>query len=455
MLTVLLENRQPAKTMAWLLVLAFVPVVGIILYIFFGQNIRKEFIINRHTMDRMTRKAMLEVAPKKDSPLIERHQTLMRLFANQSFALPMKNNEVEFYTQGKTFFPVLKETLRNARHHIHLSTYIIENDPLGNSFADVLIERAQAGVEVRVIYDDVGCWKVRGKFFKRMKKAGVDIRPFMPVHFPMLTGKINYRNHRKICVVDGQVGFIGGMNIAQRYLEGTKRGPWRDTHLKVVGDQVHAMQRTFLEDWYFVSRSLLSDQKYYPPSLSAVKNDCMAQIVTSSPTSQWASIMQGYVRILLEARHYVYMETPYFLPTDPVLFAMRTAALSGVDVRLMIPRHGDAKIVEWASRSFLPQVLRAGVKVYFYEDGFNHSKLLVCDDCICTCGSTNLDFRSFENNFEANMFIYDEAAALQVKRIFSEDQHHCTLIKSEQNLFRRPFLHRFVESFFRLLSPLL
>ena len=277
----------------------------------------------------------------------------------------------------------------------------------------------------------------------------------MPVRFPAFTSKVNYRNHRKLCVVDGKVGFIGGMNLALRYVKGRGGRVWRDTHLRIEGGGVYAIQRAFLVDWYFVDRTLITDRRYYPPVDAAIRNNCLVQVVTSSPISPWPDIMQGYVRILLQAQHYVYLETPYFLPTEPVLFAMRTAALAGVDVRLMVPRHSDARLVEWASRSYMMEAIEAGVKVYLYEAGFNHSKLLVSDDKICSCGSTNVDFRSFENNFEANAFFFDTDMALRIKKIFLEDEAHCQLTDDVTYYIKRPFLKRLFESTVRLLSPLL
>lgn len=218
---------------------------------------------------------------------------------------------------------------------------------------------------------------------------------------------------------------------------------------------MYAIQRAFLVDWYFVDRTLVTNRRYYPPVSGNISNNCLVQVVTSSPVSPWPEIMQGYVRILLQAQCYVFMETPYFLPTEPVLFAMSTAALSGVDVRLMVPRHTDAKLVEWASRSYMMEAIEAGVKVYLYDKGFNHSKLLVSDDNLCTCGSTNIDFRSFENNFEANAFFFDERMALRIKAVFLEDQSHSTLVDDVSYFVKRPFLKRLFESAVRLLSPLL
>lgn len=457
MLTVLMDNRQPAKTIAWVLVLLFVPVVGIVLYIFFGQNTRKMKLISGRSLDQLSKRSMLEFVEQRNLRMPEYFSSLVRLFTNQSLSLPFKDNAVEFYTDGYQFFPALLQAIKGATNHIHLDTYIIADDPLGRLVSDALIAKAREGVEVRLIYDDVGCWRVPERFFDRMRQASVKVRSFMPVRFPAFTSKVNYRNHRKVCVIDGTQGFIGGMNIALRYVKGLHGGtlPWRDTHMRLRGSVVYALQRAFLVDWYFVDRTLINDHRYYPPMPWHISNDSLAQVVTSSPIAQWPDIMQGYVRILLEAKRYVYMETPYFLPTEPVMFAMRTAALAGVDVRLLIPRRSDAWLIQLASMSYVTETLEAGVKVRLYEKGFNHSKLLVADDQISTCGSTNIDFRSFENNFEANVFFYDRQTALRIKDIYMRDED-CSINFSEaRELHHRPYMHRFVESLLRLLSPLL
>ena len=373
---------------------------------------------------------------------------------NQNLALPFKNNEVEIYTSGYDFFPSLLMEIGKAEHHIHIDTFIISDDPLGRLIADALIDKARQGIEVRLIYDDVGSWRTPNSFFTRMRNEGIEVYAFMPVRFPAFTSRVNYRNHRKICVIDGEVGFIGGMNIARRYVQGTPKQSWRDTHVKLTGAAVYGLQRAFLVDWYFVSKVLITERSYYPEIIIG-QNNSLVQVVTSSPTSLWPEIEQGYVRILTNAKHYVYMETPYFLPTDPILFAMRVAALSGVDVRLMIPYETDTKVVEWASRSYVIEASRAGVKILLYRKGFNHSKLLVSDDAMATIGSTNVDFRSFENDFEANAFFYDKKIALQVKEVFLADQKDSIDLDDVRRFIKKPFLQRLWESFVRLLSPLL
>lgn len=455
MIKVVMDNRQPAKTMAWVLVLWAIPVIGILLYIFFGQNTRKERLISERSLSQLTKRSMFEYIEQKDLRLPESHRPLMLLFKNQSMALPFKDNDVTLYTSGYDFFPALLHEISLARHHIHIDIYIFEDDELGNLIADALIDRAEHGVEVRVIYDDVGCWKVKNAFYERMRNAGIDIHPFMPVKFPAFTSKANYRNHRKIIVIDGKVGFIGGMNFATRYVKGTGSQPWRDTMMRVVGGAVYGLQRAFLIDWYFVDRTLITSRDYYPSLTTGFHNNCVAQVVTSSPVTEWPDIMQGYVRILLEAKRYVYIETPYFLPTEPVLFALRTAALAGIDVRIIIPMHSDTRIVEWASISYIKDVIEAGVKVLLYQAGFNHSKFLVSDDSICTCGSTNVDFRSFEHDFEANVFFYDEGLALRMKKMFMDDEALSPLATEVYAKTPFSFRKRLWASIVRLLSPLL
>ena len=428
MITVLLEHRQPAKTIAWVLVLSFLPLVGIVLYFFFGRRTRKNRHIWEKSLNQLTKRSMIEFAEQKQLELPEEHKELIQLFVNQNFALPFKNNETDVYVSGYEFFPALLAEISKATHHIHIVSYIIDDDPLGRLLRDALIDKARKGVEVRLLFDDVGSWKTPNRFFEQMREEGIEVHPFMPVRFPAFTGKVNYRNHRKIIVIDGKVGFIGGMNLAQRYVKGHKGIMWRDTHVKISGAAVYGLQRAFLIDWFHADRTLITDRKYYPDT-TITPNNNLIQIVTSSPTNVWEELEQGYIKILLSAKRYVYMETPYFLPTEPIFFAMRTAALSGVDVRLMVSLKTDSKLVQMASRSYLTQTIQAGVKVICYEEGFNHTKLLVADDNVATIGSANIDFRSFENNFEANAFFYDKSMAQRIKDIFLTDETKCVQLE--------------------------
>ena len=467
---VVMENGQPAKTMGWALVIYFLPVVGIVLYFFFGVNHRRERLVSQRSLDQLTKRSMLNFVEQQDLHVPEAHKQLVDLFVNQNLSLPFKDNTIDIMTDGYAFFPELLKDIGQAQHHIHIDMYIMEEDALGNLVADALIDKARQGVKVRIIYDDVGCWRVRHRFFERMREEGIEIYAFLPVRFPTFTSKVNYRNHRKLVVIDGSVGYIGGMNIALRYV----KTAWRDTMLRLTGPIVYALQRAFLVDWYFVDRTLITDRVYYPPFTlhlppstlqqkspstlhlpPSTTNNCLAQIVTSGPTTLYPEIMQGYVRAITAARRYIYIETPYFLPNEPVLFALKTAIVAGVDVRLLCPRHSDARATEWASRSYLRELHEAGARVLLYKPGFLHSKLMVIDDALTTCGSTNVDFRSFENNFEANIFIYDEGTALRLKKVFLDDQSLSTPLEQVPSWLHPKFLPRLWESLTRLLSPLL
>ena len=451
---VLMDNRQPAKTMAWILVIGFVPVVGVVFYLFFGINHRKERIISQSQMDELTKRSMLSFVEQHDFHVPERHKPLVDLFVNQNFSLPFKDNQIDIMTDGYAFFPELLKDIAEATHHIHINMYIFENDAVGRLVADALMDKARQGIKVRLIYDDVGCWRVGNRFFEQMRESGIEVAPFLPVRFPSFTSKVNYRNHRKTIIIDGRVGYIGGMNVARRYVS----AKWRDTMLRLQGGVVYALQRAFLVDWYFVDHSLSTDGVYYPPvdeALTIKPQSPIAQVVTSGPMARYPEIMQGFVRIILAARRYIYIETPYFLPNEPILFALKTAALAGVDVRVMCPLHSDASFTDWASRSYLREIYEAGARVYLYEPGFLHSKLLISDDSLVSCGSTNVDFRSLENNFEANVFIYDEGTALRLKKVFLNDQAQAVLLGDVPSRLHPTFSARLWESVTRMVSPLL
>ncbi len=451
-IVVILDNRQPVKTMAWILILMFLPIVGLVFYYFFGRSQRRERLISKKGYGRLLKKPMAEYLSQNLSASPVEYARLIHLFQHISQAFLFEGNRIDVYTTGDSKLQALLRELQRAKYHIHMEYYIIEDDPVGRLVRDVLIERSRAGVEVRFIYDDVGCWHVPARFFEEMRDAGIEVRSFLKVRFPLFTSKVNYRNHRKIVVVDGRVGFIGGMNLAQRYMRGFSWGIWRDTHIRVEGKAVHGLQTAFLLDWYFVDRTLITATRYFPKLETC--GSSMAQIVTSDPVGSWREIMQGLLMSITCARKYFYIQTPYFLPTEQVLTALQVAALAGVDVRLMLPRRADNRFTHLGSRSYLADVLRAGVKVYFYEKGFLHSKLMVSDDTLSTVGSTNLDFRSFEHNFEANAFIYGTETALQMKEIFLQDQRDSTQVFLK-GWEKRSWRQKAMESVVRLLAPLL
>jgi len=459
---IVLENRSPLKTISWVLVLLLLPGLGFILYIFFGQNFRKEKIIarkglrNHHRLNYLAHSQITQLTHGNlgDNETAREPTGIVRLLLNNSSSVVTTGNEVTFLNNGKDKFEALLRELKNARHFIHLEYYIFAEDRIGNVVKKILKEKASKGVEVRLIVDDVGSWELKSSFFEEMRKAGVEVYSFLQVRFPLLTSKVNYRNHRKIVVIDGHIGFIGGYNIADRYKEGDAKtyGIWRDTHIMIQGDAVNSLQSIFLTDWYFVSQTELTDPKYFPAS-KPVSNKVM-QIVASGPDSDWPAIMMGIFHTIASARDYLYIATPYFLPSESVLFALKTAALSGVDVRIIIPEKSDAFITLLCSRSYIREMLEAGVQVYFYQKGFLHAKTVVADDKISIVGSANMDFRSFEQNFEATAFIYDKDTAQEMKATFFKDQSDSEIILLPEWI-ERPYIEKVKESFARLFSPLL
>ena len=357
-------------------------------------------------------------------------------------------NKMEYFTDGTKKFESLINDIRNAEKFIHMEYYILRGDDLGRKIVYELAQKAKEGVEVRLMYDFMGNFNLPKNFFDDLKDAGGMVCAFTPSFFI----RLNYRNHRKIVVIDGRIGFVGGMNLAERYMRGFSWGIWRDTHILIEGKAVHGLQTAFLLDWYFVDRTLITASRYFPKIESC--GSSLVQVVTSEPIGPWKEIMQGLTMAINGAKKYFYMQTPYFLPTEQVLAAMQTAALAGVDVRLMLPERADNRITHLGSHSYLADVMQAGVKVYFYKKGFLHSKLMVSDDMLSTVGSTNVDFRSFEHNFEVNAFMYDVETALEMKEIFLQDQRESTQIFLK-NWVKRSWRRRAAESVVRLLAPLL
>lgn len=449
---VLLDNRNPVKTMAWVLVLVFLPVVGLAFYFFFGRNTRKERLISKKGFSRLSKRPMAEYQAQEALGDFTGRNQLIPFFHRVSNALPFDGNDVQVFTDGYSMYQELFRRIAKAKHHIHLEFYIFEDDTVGRLLRDLLIDKAREGVSVRLLYDDVGCWDVNPMFYDEMLCEGIEVRSFLKVRFPQFTSKVNYRNHRKLAIIDGKVGFIGGMNIALRYLKGVPWGVWRDTHICLKGKAVYGIQTAFLTDWFAVDRTLLTSAQYFP-KMDTVGTS-VAQIVTSDPVGEWHDIMLGLVKAISCAQRYIYVETPYFLPTEQVMAAFQTAALSGVDVRLMIPKKADAFITHKGTMSYLDELMKSGVKVYFYRAGFLHSKLWVADDEWASVGSTNLDFRSFEHNFEANAFFYDEKTVCAMKEIFLEDMKKCMTL-SQKIWDKRSFKNKIVESVVRLLAPLL
>ena len=345
----------------------------------------------------------------------------------------------------------LEADLRAATHYINLQYYIFTDDNIGRRIADILMEKARQGVKVRVIYDHVGSFRTGNRFWRRMKKAGIECHPFFKVTLPVFGSRINWRNHRKLVIIDGKVGYVGGMNIADRYITGGKKfKTWRDAHLRVIGPAVRSLQYSFAVDWNFMGMPLIEDEVPETPETGKMG----AQLVTSGPTSSWSNDELIYQRAIASAQKRIFIQTPYFLPTDGLLKALQTAALSRVDVRIILPQHSDSRMLDNASFSYIAECLRSGIKIYLYEDGMMHAKTMIVDDEVAAVGSTNFDFRSFEHNFEVNMFIFSRQFNERMTSIFMSDLRHSRRLLQSQ-WARRSFFHKAAESVVRLLSPIL
>ncbi len=458
---IILENRNPVKTISWILVLVLLPFAGIVIYLFFGQEYRKNKMYSRKGLKNLERLRKLTLEqldnlPNNHFQISERlysKKRLINLLLANSNAVLTSNNSVQVLRNGAETFSEIFQTIERAKHHIHLEYYIVEDDVIGNYLRELLIRKAQEGVEVRFIYDDVGSWELKRKWLRTMSDAGVKVDCFMRVRYPMLTSKVNYRNHRKILVVDGDTAFVGGLNFADRYQDGVPGiGPWRDTHLKIIGGGATALQIIFMADWYFVSKEILKGEKYFNPFVSG--NGKLVQISASGPDSDWESIGQAYFSAIASAIEYVYISSPYLMPPADIVTALKTSALGGIDVRIIVPGLSDAVTAKWGTNSYIEELLEAGIKIYFYKAGFIHSKVIVVDGIFSSVGTANLDFRSLETNFEVNAMIYDEEIAGILTSQFLEDQE-----KSQEILLvewiKRPRINKIKESFARILSPML
>lgn len=446
------ENRNPVKSLAWVTVLLVVPVVGLVLYIVFGRNIQNKRIISRRNRRKLRR---LGAGGGTDPAKIEDAGAVMPQI-NLAYALCgshyYEGNDVGIFDNGQEKFDALLADIAAARSYINMQYYIIVNDNIGIRVMEALMERARAGVKVRLIYDHVGSFKLSNRYLRRLKEAGVEAYPFFKVVFPPFGTRINWRNHRKIVVIDGKVGYIGGMNVADRYVDGGKLfDVWRDLHLRVEGPAVFALQQSFAVDWNFMGQPLLEEG----PLATAVKGHSVGmQLVTGGPTTQWLNMTLVFQQAISRARKCIYIQTPYFIPSEGLVHALQVAALSKVDVRLMIPLRSDSDMLRWASFSYVQECLRAGIKVYLYEKGMLHSKAIIIDDDFCTVGSTNFDFRSFEHNFEANMLIYSTDFNARMKALFVRDMRDSRRVTSSA-WRHRPWREKALESVMRLFSPIL
>jgi cardiolipin synthase len=441
------------------------PLVGLILYFFFGQNYRKKKMFGRKAMSDIK---FIDNISSRQAGLLKRnklfdskselnnYKNTIALLLNNSKSILTEYNSVHLYYDGESMMSALKQALLDAKDSIHFQFYIIERGKVYDEIRNILIKKAKEGVAVRIIYDDFGSWALKKKDVKTFTKNGIEMFAFGKVRFHKLTNKSNFRNHRKIVVVDGKTGFVGGMNIADRYVYGNDYFQWwRDTHMQIKGEAVNVLQMIFLVDWFFVSKQqiFIDHDRYFPKSI--IDEKCNIQIAASGPDSDWASIMQTYFYAISSAKKNIYITSPYFMPNESVLTAIKVAALSGVDVRIILPGKSDSKIVYWATLAYVQDLLEAGVKVYLYSKrAFNHAKTISIDGEFSSIGSVNMDTRSFEYNFEITAIVYDKAIALSLENQFKYD---CS--KSSQVTLRmwnrRAFSKNLSCSIARLFSPLL
>lgn len=465
-LVVFFERRNPASTWAWLLVLLFIPILGFIVYMIFGRNSKREKMFREkekydqevyykylfhdvHSAEKV--KLQKEFIENKGKLVDAEYVTdLAHLHLNSGNWMTF-NNQVEYFNNGKDKFESLVQDIRNAKKFIHLEYYIWRGDRLGTRLVEELTKKAAEGVEVRILYDGIGNARLPKYFFDKFHDAGGYTAAFLP----RFVVRLNYRNHRKLAIIDGEIGYIGGFNVGDEYLGIVKRyGPWRDTHLRFRGDAIDQMQMRFIKDWNFTAKNgiIQLSEKYFPkrPQFDGIRT----QIVSSGPDTQWKNVRNGYFKMINEAESHVYLTTPYFVPDDGIFEALRVAALSGLDVRIIIPGNPDHFFVYWASMSYLGELLEAGVKVYQYEKGFIHAKVLTIDGTVASVGSANMDIRSFDLNFEVNAFMYDEVITKVLEEDFMNDLRCCVEITKEW-YHRRRWWFKVHEAIARLISPML
>lgn len=465
-LMILMNARSGSKALAYLALIALVPILGIIFYLSFGINYRKNKIYTRKILQDDRLSALIQNALNqrfKEVSLehkadLEYFYPLAKMIQEDARNIFSDDNRVDVLINGEQKFPRLLEDLRNAKEHIHIQYYIYDNDVIGNEIADILIEKHKAGVEVKFIYDDFGASSIRKTLVRRLNAAGVPNYPFYKIKLIALANRLNYRNHRKIVVIDNKVGYVGGINVADKYINQEKsKGYWRDTHLRIEGLSVLSLQMIFLGDWQFCADENIENiTKYFPRNnLSGNEyGDKVVQVISSGPDSNYPSILFALNRAILLSKKTVWLTTPYFIPEETLTDALIMASLSGVDIKLLVPMHSDSAFVNTCASSHYEEMLEAGVEIYRYTKGFVHAKTMVCDEKIAFVGTANLDQRSFDLNFEVNAVVYNKELAQQLSNAFMEDLKHAEKLEYS-DWMQRPRWRRLVERVLYLFSPLM
>ena len=469
LIIVFFQRRDPRTVWAWILVLNFLPIVGIILYLFIGQDYRKSRMFKLKSVEDSIRRATIRQEKfftksemvKNDLYAKEYHRLMQYNLMSGGSLLTMKNS-LDIFTDGNNKFDALIEDIKNAEKYIHLEYYIIKQDYLFLNIAKELIKKADEGIEIRIMFDGMGGRFMSKKILDNLKSHGIKLGVFFPATLGRINFRINYRNHRKIAVIDGKIGYVGGFNIGKEYVDGSKKfGHWRDTHLRIVGEAVNGLELRFGLDWkYATKEDIFLNDKYFTQldDMDFVPeegdNILRMQIISSGPDSETKLIRDNYIEIINHAKDHVYIHTPYFIPDEAFISALNIAARSGVDVRLMIPCMPDHPFVYSATLSWAGTLLEAGGKVYTYEKGFLHAKSVMADGKVACVGTANMDIRSFELNFEVNAMIYDEDITIELEDNFMRDIYD----SKEYTLFmykNRSLIQRVKEQVSRLLSPLL
>ncbi|GIM54146.1 cardiolipin synthase [Capnocytophaga cynodegmi] len=459
-LRIIWDTRSVSKTLAYLLLVIFIPVLGIIFYFSFGINYRRHKIYNKKLeIDQFFRSELetkIEILRKNhlEQPSLSENMEIIRFLSQteQTFVAP--NSSIEILNNGENLFPVLLREMRNAKSHIHIEYYIYENDTVGNQVKEILIEKARQGVEVRFIYDDFGSRSIRKNIVKELEENGVQVFPFHKINFIYFANRINYRNHRKIVVIDGKTSFVGGINVSDKYINSAENELyWRDTHLMIKGVTSLSLQMVFLSDWNFCSNENITIQPtYFPTDFSNLPKDYYAQIAYSGPDSDLPTILYTTIQAIYSAKEEILLTTPYYIPDTSLQEALIIASLSGISVKLLLPKESDSFLVNITSQSFLEELLRAGVKIYLYKKGFVHSKTFVIDGKWASVGTANLDARSFDLNFEVSALIYNQDIALQLRETFHKDLLDSEILTLEK-WEKRPKYKQLAEKILRLTSP--
>ncbi len=460
---VFFQRKDPKSVWAWLLILYFIPVLGFIFYLLIGTDMHKQKMFRTKEIEDKISDAIRHqetIIKNKELavlyPEMKDYGDLVLYHLHASNAILTDDNEVKFFVDGREKFASLLEDLRRAESSIHIQYYIIKDDEVFRPILEVLEQKVSEGVEVRLLFDGMGGRFVKRKRWKEIRSKGILVAEFFPAVFGRLQLRANYRNHRKIVVIDGKIGYVGGFNVAREYIGLDKRfGYWRDTHMRIVGSAVSALQVRFILDWNFAWKgNILSFDGYLAEPQVNPAIGCPMQIVTSGPDSLEQSIRNTYLRLIHKAKHSIYIQTPYFIPDEAIMSALGIAVNSGIEVIIMIPCKPDHPFVYWATYSYVGELVLQGAKCYTYMDGFLHAKGIIVDEMVLSYGTANMDIRSFSLNFEVNAIIYDEDKAREMAGYFKEDLKKSKLITRNIYLGRN-LMVRVKEQVSRLLSPLL